>query len=234
MRKEEIMEKIKGGLIVSCQALPGEPLYMEENSMMPLMARAAKKAGACAIRTNGVRDVIGIKEETNLPVIGIIKKSYEGFEPFITFTMDEIDALAKVGTDIIAFDCTLRKRKDGRTVKEFIEAIKEKYPNILLMADISNFEEGINAYRAGVDIVGTTLSGYTSYTPKLDDPDYELVKALVEAIDIPVIAEGRVHYPKQAAKMLNLGAYAVVVGGAITRPLEITTRFIEEIRVRNI
>lgn len=234
MRKEEIMEKIKGGLIVSCQALPGEPLYMEENSMMPLMARAAKKAGACAIRTNGVRDVIGIKEETNLPVIGIIKKSYEGFEPFITFTMDEIDALAKVGTDIIAFDCTLRKRKDGRTVKEFIEAIKEKYPNILLMADISNFEEGINAYRAGVDIVGTTLSGYTSYTPKLDDPDYELVKALVEAIDIPVIAEGRVHYPKQAAKMLNLGAYAVVVGGAITRPLEITKRFIEEIRVRNI
>lgn len=232
MRKEEIMEKIKGGLIVSCQALPDEPLYIEEDSMMPLMARAAKKAGACAIRTNGVRDVIGIKKETNLPVIGLIKKSYEGFEPYITFTMDEIDSLAKAGADIIAFDCTLRKRKDGRTVEEFIKAIKEKYPNILLMADISNLEEGINAFRAGVDMVGTTLSGYTSYTPKLDGPDYELVKKLVESIDIPVIAEGRIHYPSQAVEMFDLGAYAVVVGGAITRPLEITTRFMEAIKKR--
>lgn len=232
MRKEEIMEKVKGSLIVSCQALPGEPLYMEDDSMMPLMARAAKIAGACAIRTNGVRDVIAIREETNLPIIGLIKKSYEGFEQHITCTMDEIDALAKAGTDVIALDCTLRKRKDGRTVKEFIKAIKEKYPNVVLMGDISNLEEGINAYKAGVDMVGTTLSGYTSYTPKLEGPDYELVKSLAETIDIPVIAEGRIHYPEQAAEMLKLGAYAVVVGGAITRPLEITTRFMEAIKKR--
>lgn len=232
MRKEEIMEKIKGGLIVSCQALPEEPLYIEDDSIMPLMARAAKMAGASAIRTNGVRDVIGIKEETRLPVIGLIKKSYKGFEPYITFTMDEIDALAEAGTDVIALDCTLRKRKDGRTVEEFIKAIKEKYPNVLLMADISNLEEGINAYKAGVDMVGTTLSGYTSYTPKLEGPDYDLVKSLVEAIEIPVIAEGRIHHPEQAAEMLKLGAYAVVVGGAITRPLEITTRFMKAIKKR--
>ena len=100
------------------------------------------------------------------------------------------------------------------------------------MADISNLEEGINAFRAGVDMVGTTLSGYTSYTPKLDGPDYELVKNLVESINIPVIAEGRIHYPSQAVEMFDLGAYAVVVGGAITRPLEITTRFMEAIKKR--
>lgn len=232
MRKEEIINKIKSGLIVSCQALEGEPLYIENDSIMPLMARAAKKAGACAIRTNGVRDVVGIKKETQLPVIGIIKKSYEGYEQYITVTMDEIDKLVEAGTDIIALDCTLRERKDGKTVAEHIKSIKAKYPDILLMADISNLEEGINAWKSGVDLVGTTLSGYTDYTPKLDGPDYELVKSLVEAIDIPVIAEGRVHYPNEAVEMLKLGATAVVVGGAITRPLEITSRFMDAINKR--
>lgn len=232
MRKEEIIEKIKDGLIVSCQALPGEPLYIEDDSMMPLMARAAKEAGACGIRTNGVRDVIGIKKETNLPVIGLIKKSYKGYEPYITFTIDEVDELAKAGADIIAIDCTLRERIDGRTVEEFIKFVKGKYSNILFMADISNFEEGVNAFKAGIDMVGTTLSGYTSYTEKTNEPDYNLVKSLVSAIDIPVIAEGRIHSPEQAVKMLELGAHAVVVGGAITRPLEITNRFIEAIGMR--
>lgn len=227
-----MINKIKSGLIVSCQALEGEPLYIENDSIMPLMARAAKKAGACAIRTNGVRDVIAIKKETQLPVIGIIKKSYEGYEQYITVTMDEIDKLVEAGADIIALDCTLRERKDGKTVAEHIKSIKEKYPDILLMADISNLEEGINAWKSGVDLVGTTLSGYTDYTPKLDGPDYELVKSLVEAIDIPVIAEGRVHYPNQAVEMLKLGATAVVVGGAITRPLEITSRFMDAINKR--
>ena len=143
--------------------------------------------------------------------------------------MYEVVKLVEAGADIIALDCTLRKRKDGRTVEEFIKAIKEKYPRVLLMADISNLEEGINAWKAGVDMVGTTLSGYTSYTTKLDGPDYELVENLVNSIKIPVIAEGRIHYPEQAKKMLELGATSVVVGGAITRPLEITNRFIKAI-----
>ena len=229
MGKEEILNILRGGLIVSCQALPGEPLYLENDTIMPLMARAAKQAGACTIRTNGVRDVIAIKEETNLPVIGLIKKSYDGYEQYITFTMDEVDQLVEAGADIIALDCTLRKRKDGRTVGEFIKVIKGKYPNILLMADISSLEEGINAWKAGVDMVGTTLSGYTSYTLKLEGPDYELVENLVNSIDIPVIAEGRIHYPEQAKKMLELGATAIVVGGAITRPLEIAARFMKAI-----
>lgn len=232
MDKEKLLKEIKGKLIVSCQALEGEPLYIEDSSVMPLMARAAKQAGAAAIRTNGVRDVIGIKEETNLPIIGIIKKGYEGYEQYITVTMDEIDQLVQAGADIIAMDCTLRERVDGRSVSEFIQAIKEKYPKIILMADISNLEEGINAWKAGIDMVGTTLSGYTEYTLKLEEPDFKLIEDLAKNIDIPIIAEGRIHTPEQATKALDLGAHAVVVGGAITRPLEIATRFVDAISKR--
>ncbi|MGL4372610.1 MAG: N-acetylmannosamine-6-phosphate 2-epimerase [Turicibacter sp.] len=231
MDKQKFYDEIKGQLIVSCQALEGEPLYDEHHSLMPYMARAAKQGGACAIRTNGVRDVALIKEETNLPVIGLLKKKYDGFEQHITVTMDEIDLLVKANADVIALDCTLRPRVDGRTVKEYIQAIKEKYPKLLLMADISTIEEGIAAYESGVDLVGTTLSGYTPYTPQLDHPDYDLVEALAKKVPIPVIAEGRIHQPEQAAKMLQLGAHAVVVGGAITRPLEITTRFMKAMHV---
>lgn len=227
MRK--LLENLKGKLIVSCQALPGEPLYIENGTIMPLMAKAAYLAGAAGIRTNGVLDITEIKKNVNLPIIGLIKKQYEGFPQYITVTMSEIDALVEAKADIIALDCTLQNRVDGKTINEFISEIKKKYPNIILMADISTFEEGMNAEKAGVDLVGTTLSGYTPYSTKVDGPDYELVEKLVKNLKIPVIAEGRIHEPKQAKKMLDLGAFAVVVGGAITRPLEITQRFVKEI-----
>ena len=119
-----------------------------------------------------------------------------------------------------------------RSVSEFIKEVREKYPEAVLMADISTYEEGVNAWKLGVDLVGTTMSGYTSYTPKLPGPDYELVRKLVEALDIPVIGEGRVHSPEQAVEMLDAGAFAVVVGGAITRPLEIAQRFIKAVEGR--
>lgn len=228
--KQEILASIKKSIIISCQALPTEPLYVEEKSIMYLMARAAKQAGAKCIRTNGIRDIIAIKEETGLPVIGIIKKEYRGYDSYITPTMNEIDTLVSAGSDIIALDCTLRKRGDGTTINEYIKQIKTKYPDVILMADISTFEEGINAWKCGIDIVSTTMSGYTDYTQGSDGPDFELVKRLVAAIDIPVIAEGRIHTPDQAKEMLNAGAYAMVVGGAITRPLEIATRFIKAIQ----
>lgn len=232
MNKTEFFEQIKGKVIVSCQALPGEPLYVEEKSVMYLMARAAKQAGTPAIRTSSIRDVVAIKEETGLPVIGLVKIHYPGFDSFITPTMKEVDDLVAAGSDVIAMDCTLRRRGDGKTVNEFIAQVRQKYPDAILMADISTYEEGVNAWKQGIDIVGTTMSGYTDYSPKLDEPDYELVRRLHETVAVPIIGEGKIHYPDQAVKVLDAGAHAVVVGGAITRPLEIASRFMAAVNGR--
>lgn len=226
---EEILAATKGSIIVSCQALPSEPLYCEEMSLMPFMAKAAQMAGSKCIRTSSIRDVVEIKKLTGLPVIGLVKQVYEGYDSYITPTMKEVDDLVAAGSDIVALDCTNRTRGDGTTINEFIAQIKEKYPDIILMADISTYEEGINAEKCGVNLVGTTLSGYTDYSPKVDGPDFELVSRLAKDLTIPLIAEGKVHYPDQAKKMLELGAHAVVVGGAITRPLEIAQRFYKAI-----
>ena len=233
MEKQEFFDRIRGQMIISCQAVPGEPLYVEEKSIMYLMARAAKMAGSPAIRTSSIRDVIAIKEETGLPVIGLVKIQYPGYEGYITPTMKEVDELVEAGSDVVALDCTLRRRGDGTSVNDFIRDIREKYPDIILMADISNYEEGVNAWKCGVDVVGTTMSGYTDYTPKLDGPDYELMRRLAADLDIPVIGEGKIHTPVQAVAALDTGVWSIVVGGAITRPLEIAGRFMKAIEERN-
>lgn len=227
MTKQELLKNLKGQLIVSCQALEDEPLYCEEMSLMPFMAKAAMLAGAKGIRANSVRDIVEIKKAVALPIIGIIKKDYSGGEQYITVSMKEIDELVGAKTDIIALDCTLRPRYDGITINEHIKNIKEKYPNIILMADISTFEEAKNAEKMGIDFIGTTLSGYTPYSKKIEGPDFELIEKLVKELNTPIIAEGRIYNPEQAKKMLDLGVHCVVVGGAITRPLEITKRFIK-------
>ena len=231
MTKEQLFDIMKGTIIVSCQATPGEPLYDKDRSVMYLMARAAKLAGAKMIRTSSARDIIEIKEETGLPVIGLIKRHYPGYMGYITITMREVDECVQAGADIVSVDCTDCPRGDGRTPAEFLRLIREKYPNIILMADCATFAEAENAYRAGADLVGTTMSGYTPQTADhTDAPDFALVERLVKALPCPVIAEGRIHTPEQAKQMLGLGAHACVVGGAITRPYEIALRFMNAIK----
>ena len=218
------LEEVKGKLIVSCQALPDEPLH--SSYIMGRMAYAAYTGGASGIRANTVADIKEIKTTVNLPIIGIIKEQYGDNNVYITPTMKEVDALMAEGVDIIAIDGTKRERPDGKTLEELMKEIRAKYPNQLFMADISCAEEAVECERLGFDIVGTTLVGYTEYT-KGNDPLTELAK-VVKAVKIPVIGEGNIDTPVKAKKALEIGAYAIVVGGAITRPQQITRKFVTE------
>lgn len=231
MTKEELFAIMKGSIIVSCQATPGEPLYDRERSLMPYMARAARLAGAKMIRTSSVRDIVGIKEETGLPVIGLIKREYPGYTGRITMTMREVDECMEALADIVSIDCTDCARGDGLTPPAFLRKVREKYPNIIIMADCATLEEAVAAEAAGADLVGSTMNGYTPQTAgDRGEPNFELVRAMCAHVRCPVIAEGRIHTPEQARKMLEIGAWAVVVGGAITRPLEIAQRFFAAIQ----
>ena len=205
MTHQEIFDQIQGGLIVSCQALEHEPLYTREGGVMPLMAKAAAQSGAVGIRANTVRDITQIKEVVKLPVIGIIKKEYPPCPMHITVTMKEVDELVACGVDILAVQGTGALRP--------------------IMADCDNLENGIACARAGADFVGTTMRGYTPETKGIDDVDFGFIARLARECPAKVIAEGHIHTPEQAVQALYAGAFALVVGGAITRPAEITARY---------
>jgi N-acylglucosamine-6-phosphate 2-epimerase len=222
----EILNRIKGGLIVSCQALKDEPLH--SSMIMGKMAKAALIGGAVGIRANTPEDCIEIKRNVDLPLIAIYKKVYGSSNVYITPTIEEIKELLPVNSEIIAVDATKRPRPDGKTLEEFFKDIKKIYKG-LIMADISTYEEALEAERIGFDIVSTTLSGYTDYTLDRQKPDVELIKNLHKVINIPIIAEGNIQTPEDAVECLKAGAWALVVGGAITRPQLITKKFVDYI-----
>ncbi|OMD60984.1 N-acetylmannosamine-6-phosphate 2-epimerase [Paenibacillus odorifer] len=212
------------GLIVSCQALEHEPLHGGDT--MAKMARAAVQSGAIGIRTNGFPDIVAIKKEVNVPVIGLIKRDIPGSAIFITPTLDEVKAIVSAKAEIVALDVTNREER-LESVKPLIEYAHLR--GVLVMADISTFEEGLAAEKLGVDFIGTTLSGYTPYSTQQEGPDLVLIQQLSKLVNIPVVAEGRIWTPEDAAKAKNAGASYVVVGSAITRPQLITSRYVKAV-----
>lgn len=226
--KEEIFASIKGELIVSCQALPEEPMH--SSFIMGRMAYSAMKGGAKGIRANSIEDIREIKQTVDLPIIGIIKHVYENSDVYITPTFKEIDLLYLEGVDIIAIDATKRRRPDGKTISDIYPLIKEKYKDQLFMADCSTYEEAKTAYELGFDFIGTTLSGYTDYTREVSLPNMELMERLVNDFPVPIIAEGGIWTPEELKHVFELGVYSAVVGTAITRPMDITKKFIKAIK----
>ena len=224
---ERILDTIRGGLIVSCQALENEPLH--SSYIMQRMAVAAMYGGAVGIRANSVSDILEIRKEVKLPVIGIIKRVYDDSDVYITPSMKEVDELMTVRPEIIALDATNRKRPDGSTIETFFPEVRKKYPDMIFMADCASYEDGMRAQKLGFDIVGTTLCGYTPDTKGTEIPCFPMLEKLAQDLTIPLIAEGGIWEPQQLQKAFACGAYAAVIGTAITRPREITKRFVNAI-----
>lgn len=223
---QTILHQIRNGLIVSCQALSHEPLYGAE--IMARMAMAAEQGGAVAIRANTPADIIAIRAAVELPIIGLYKDEIPGYPVYITPTLIHAKQVAAAGADIIAIDATARPRPQPGTLANFITAIHEA-TNCLVLADIATFEEGIAAEEAGADMISTTMSGYTADSPQQSEPDLELVQHLAAHLDVPLLAEGRFKLPEEVKQALAFGATAVVVGGAITRPQQITRWFVDQL-----
>ena len=223
----EKVESLKGKLIVSCQALPHEPLH--SSFIMGRMALAAKEGGAYGIRANTKEDIAEIQARVDLPVIGIVKRDYEDSKVYITPTMKEINELMEVKPDIIALDATHSLRPGGRTLDEVYREIRKSYPEQLLMADCSTVEEALHADQLGFDFIGTTLVGYTDQSRdlKIESNDFEIIRQIVAKVKHRVIAEGNINTPEKAKRVIELGAFSVVVGSIITRPQLITKSFAE-------
>lgn len=227
-RKLHMLHTLRGRLIVSCQAYPGEPLRDPET--MARIAQSAVIGGASAIRAQGLDDIRAIARSITVPQIGLWKVGADGV--FITPTLDHAIAVAEAGADIVALDGTRRERPDGRTLQQTIQELKQR-ADVLVMADAGSIDDAIAAEDAGADIVGTTLAGYTGERPRTAGPDLELVNSLANRLGVPLFAEGRIHTPTEARAALDAGAYSVVVGTAITHPASITSWYVEALADEN-
>lgn len=226
MTTDEFLDIIRGKLIVSCQALPDEPLHGAH--IMARMALAAEMGGAAAIRANGPDDIRAIKATVKIPVIGLYKDGDS--DVYITPTIQHALAIVEAGADMIAIDATQRTRPNGDTLAQQIQAVHAR--GVLVLADVSTLAEAHAAAAAGADFVAPTLSGYTDYSPKLEGPDYALIQAMAQTLSVPIIGEGRIRTPYEARLALDYGAAAVVVGSAITRPVTITEQFVKAIQAK--
>ncbi|MFE7198058.1 N-acetylmannosamine-6-phosphate 2-epimerase [Microbacterium oxydans] len=223
MRLADPLEQLRGGLIVSCQAYPGEA--MRDPRTMAQVAAAALVGGAAGIRVQGIGD-IRATAQLPVPVVGLWKDGDR--EVFITPTLDHARAVADAGADVIAIDGTRRDRPDGLTLAETIQGLRT-HTDALIMADCGSLDDALAAEEAGADILGTTLSGYTGERPKTTGPDLELIELMAARCRRPIVAEGRIHTPAQAAAAIAAGAFAVCVGTAITHPSTITTWFADAV-----
>ncbi len=224
----DIINRLKGKVVVSVQAMPSEPLYLEK--CMVAMMQSVVKGGAGALRVAGARDVKNAKKLFDIPVIGLTKPNIipENWQEivYITPTQKEVIELIEAGADIIAFDGTMRKRPENAKLEDLIKYIKLN--KRISMADISTLEEGQNAEKLGANILSTTLSGYTQFSQNRgEEPDFELLEQLVKNTKLPIVLEGRIWEPWQVEKAFELGAHCVVIGSAITRPQLITKRFVQ-------
>jgi len=213
MTLEELKSKIRNGLIVSCQAGPGSPLSKPD--IIAAFAIVAEQNGAAGVRIDSPKNIMAVKRAVSLPVIGIHKIVSPNSEVYITPTFEAAKRIADAGADIIALDATLRLRPGGEQMPDIVERIRTEL-GLPVMADLATFDEGQNAERIGFDFLGTTLSGYTSETQMTNGPDLDLTQRLSSKLSVPVICEGRLRKPADVVAAFEAGAFAVVVGNAIT------------------
>lgn len=228
MKKDDVLDYIKNGLIVSCQARKGWPMYGKE--IMAAFADAAVQGGAVGIRATDPENIREIKNKVDVPIIGIYKQWIHGYDVYITPTFSSAEEIISAGADIVALDGTKRKRPYNESLESIINQIKSKYPNILIMADCDNLDSALYSKESGADILSTTLTGYTDETKNISHFDIETVSSFVNNINLPIIAEGRIYTSNDLIKAFEVGVHSAVIGSIITRPDFITSQFTKSLK----